>query len=92
LGIGVSLASFYSGEASSCVTGELVRAESSHLVANTSWKTGSLRFLRLPFLTWKRANALHGNAGHLPYFGLRTPNPVHLDVVGMVLGIVEDYP
>src|SRR5690348_3031554 len=71
-------------------TAELVGRLNKHLVRNT----GEDRFATFLVAVYDmRSRKLrYTNAGHLPGFCLSESKSMHLDVGGMVLGIVEDYP
>jgi sigma-B regulation protein RsbU (phosphoserine phosphatase) len=71
-------------------TAELVGRLNKHLVRNT----GEDRFATflLAVYDMETRKLRYTNAGHLPGFCLSDSKAMHLDVGGMVLGIVEDYP
>jgi sigma-B regulation protein RsbU (phosphoserine phosphatase) len=71
-------------------TAELVARLNKHLVRNT----GEDRFATFLLAVYDSATRKlrYTNAGHLPGFCLSDAKSMHLDVGGMVLGIVEDYP
>jgi sigma-B regulation protein RsbU (phosphoserine phosphatase) len=71
-------------------TAELVGRLNKHLVRNT----GEDRFATFLVAVYDNATRQlrYTNAGHLPGFLLSEGKSLHLDVGGMVLGIVEDYP
>jgi sigma-B regulation protein RsbU (phosphoserine phosphatase) len=71
-------------------TAELVGRLNKHLVRNT----GEDRFATflLAVYDMETRKLRYTNAGHLPGFCLSDSKSMHLDVGGMVLGIVEDYP
>jgi phosphoserine phosphatase RsbU/P len=70
-------------------TAELVSRLNKHLVRNT----GDDRFATFLIAVYDVAarKLRYTNAGHLPGFCLSEGKPLHLDVGGIVLGIVEDY-
>src|ERR1700719_3711061 len=71
-------------------TAELVGRLNKHLVRNT----GEDRFATFLVAVYdmETRKLRYTNAGHLPGFCLSDAKSMHLDVGGMVLGIVEDYP
>ena len=71
-------------------TAELVGRLNKHLVRNT----GEDRFATFLVAVYDSATRKlrYTNAGHLPGFCLSDAKSMHLDVGGMVLGIVDDYP
>jgi phosphoserine phosphatase RsbU/P len=71
-------------------TAELVGRLNKHLVRNT----GEDRFATFLVAVYDIATRKlrYTNAGHLPGFLLSEGQSAHLDVGGMVLGILEDYP
>ena len=71
-------------------TAELVTRLNKHLVRNT----GEDRFATFLVAVYDRETRQlrYTNAGHLPGFCLSDGKAMHLDVGGMVLGILEDYP
>jgi sigma-B regulation protein RsbU (phosphoserine phosphatase) len=71
-------------------TAELVGRLNKHLVRNT----GEDRFATFLVAVYdmETRKLRYTNAGHLPGFCLSDTKSMHLDVGGMVLGIVEDYP
>jgi phosphoserine phosphatase RsbU/P len=71
-------------------TAELVGRLNKHLVRNT----GEDRFATFLVAVYdmETRKLRYTNAGHLPGFCLSESKSMHLDVGGMVLGIVEDYP
>lgn len=71
-------------------TAELVSRLNLHLVRNT----GEDRFATFLIAVYDLATRKlrYTNAGHLPGFCLSEGKSQHLDVGGIVLGIVEDYP
>lgn len=71
-------------------TAELVGRLNKHLVRNT----GEDRFATFLVAVYdmESRKLRYTNAGHLPGFCLSDSKSMHLDVGGMVLGIVEDYP
>lgn len=71
-------------------TAELVARLNKHLVRNTG-EDRFATFLIAVFDTETR-RLRYCNAGHLPGFCISEGKSMHLDVGGMVLGIVEDYP
>jgi sigma-B regulation protein RsbU (phosphoserine phosphatase) len=70
-------------------TAELVSRLNKHLVRNT----GDDRFATFLIAIYDIAarKLRYTNAGHLPGFCLSEGKPQHLDVGGIVLGIVDDY-
>jgi phosphoserine phosphatase RsbU/P len=71
-------------------TAEIVARLNNHLVRNT----GDDRFATFFICVYDSVTRLlrYTNAGHLPSFCIADGRSIHLDVGGMVLGIVEDYP
>jgi phosphoserine phosphatase RsbU/P len=71
-------------------TAELVGRLNKHLVRNT----GDDRFATFFIAVYDSATRKlrYTNAGHLPSFLISRDSALHLDVGGMVLGVVEDYP
>ena len=71
-------------------TAELVGRLNKHLTRNT----GEDRFATFLVAVYdmETRKLRYTNAGHLPGFCLSDSKSMHLDVGGMVLGIVEDYP
>jgi phosphoserine phosphatase RsbU/P len=71
-------------------TAELVGRLNKHLVRNT----GEDRFATFLVAVYdmESRKLRYTNAGHLPGFCLSDSKSMHLDVGGMVLGIVDDYP
>jgi phosphoserine phosphatase RsbU/P len=71
-------------------TAELVGRLNKHLVRNT----GEDRFATFLVAVYdmQTRKLRYTNAGHLPGFCLSDGKAMHLDVGGMVLGIVDDYP
>ncbi|HXC47945.1 MAG TPA: SpoIIE family protein phosphatase [Candidatus Sulfotelmatobacter sp.] len=71
-------------------TAELVGRLNKHLVRNT----GEDRFATFLVAVYdmETRKLRYTNAGHLPGFCLSDSKSMHLDVGGMVLGIVDDYP
>jgi sigma-B regulation protein RsbU (phosphoserine phosphatase) len=71
-------------------TAELVGRLNKHLVRNT----GEDRFATFLVAVYdmETRKLRYTNAGHLPGICLSESKSMHLDVGGMVLGIVEDYP
>ncbi len=71
-------------------TAELVGRLNKHLVRNT----GEDRFATflVAIYEMETRKLRYTNAGHLPGFCLWDGKAIHLDVGGMVLGIVDDYP
>ncbi len=71
-------------------TAELVGRLNKHLVRNT----GEDRFATFLVAIYdsETRKLRYTNAGHLPGFCLSEAKSLHLDVGGMVLGILEDYP
>jgi sigma-B regulation protein RsbU (phosphoserine phosphatase) len=70
-------------------TAELVSRLNKHLVRNT----GDDRFATFFIAVYDSATRKlrYTNAGHLPSFLISKDSAVHLDVGGMVLGVIEDY-
>jgi phosphoserine phosphatase RsbU/P len=70
-------------------TAELVARLNKHLVINT----GDDRFATFLIAIYDRVkrNLRYTNAGHLPGFCLSEGRAQHLDVGGIVLGVVEEY-
>jgi sigma-B regulation protein RsbU (phosphoserine phosphatase) len=70
-------------------TAELVSRLNKHLVRNT----GDDRFATFFIAVYDSAtrNLRYTNAGHLPSFLISKDSALHLDIGGMVLGVVEDY-
>jgi sigma-B regulation protein RsbU (phosphoserine phosphatase) len=70
-------------------TAELVARLNKHLVRNT----GDDRFATFLIAIYDHAarKLRYTNAGHLPGFCLSEGKALHLDVGGIVLGIVDDY-
>ncbi len=70
-------------------TAELVARLNKHLVRNT----GDDRFATFFIAVYDSATRelRYTNAGHLPSFLISKDSALHLDVGGMVLGVVEDY-
>jgi sigma-B regulation protein RsbU (phosphoserine phosphatase) len=70
-------------------TAELVARLNKHLVRNT----GDDRFATFFIAVYDSASRTlrYTNAGHLPSFLISKDSALHLDVGGMVLGVVEDY-
>jgi sigma-B regulation protein RsbU (phosphoserine phosphatase) len=71
-------------------TAELVGRLNKHLVRNT----GEDRFATFLVAVYdsETRRLRYTNAGHLPGFCLSEAKAMHLDVGGMVLGILDDYP
>src|SRR5262249_62426933 len=71
-------------------TAELVARLNKHLVRNT----GEDRFATFLIAVYdsETRKLRYTNAGHLPGFCLSDAKSQHMDIGGMVLGIVEDYP
>jgi sigma-B regulation protein RsbU (phosphoserine phosphatase) len=71
-------------------TAELVGRLNKHLVRNT----GDDRFATFFIAVYDSATRKlrYTNAGHLPSFLISRDSALNLDVGGMVLGVVEDYP
>jgi sigma-B regulation protein RsbU (phosphoserine phosphatase) len=71
-------------------TAEIVARLNNHLVRNT----GDDRFATFFIGVYDSVTRLlrYTNAGHLPSFCIADGRSIHLDVGGMVLGIIEDYP
>jgi sigma-B regulation protein RsbU (phosphoserine phosphatase) len=71
-------------------TAEIVARLNNHLVRNT----GDDRFATFFICVYDSVTRLlrYTNAGHLPSFCIADGRSIHLDVGGMVLGVVEDYP
>jgi sigma-B regulation protein RsbU (phosphoserine phosphatase) len=70
-------------------TAELVSRLNLHLVRNTSEDRFATFFIAIYDLATRKLR--YTNAGHLPGLCLSEGKAKHLDVGGMVLGIVEDY-
>jgi phosphoserine phosphatase RsbU/P len=70
-------------------TAELVARLNKHLVRNTGDDRFATFFIAIYDLTSRKLR--YTNAGHLPGFCLADGKCQHLDVGGMVLGIVEEY-
>ena len=70
-------------------TSELVARLNKHLVRNT----GDDRFATFFIAVYDSASRMlrYTNAGHLPSFLISKDSALHLDVGGMVLGVLEDY-
>jgi sigma-B regulation protein RsbU (phosphoserine phosphatase) len=70
-------------------TAELVSRLNKHLVRNT----GDDRFATFFIAVYDTAtrDLRYTNAGHLPSFLISKDSALHLDVGGMVLGVLEDY-
>ena len=70
-------------------TAELVSRLNKHLVRNT----GDDRFATFFIAVYDSGTRVlrYTNAGHLPSFLISKDSALHLDVGGMVLGVVEDY-
>ena len=71
-------------------TAELVGRLNKHLVRNTGDDRFATFFIGIYDLTTRRLR--YTNAGHLPGFCLSDGKSQHLDVGGIVLGVVDDYP
>jgi sigma-B regulation protein RsbU (phosphoserine phosphatase) len=71
-------------------TAELVSRLNLHLVRNTAEDRFATFFIAIYDLATRKLR--YTNAGHLPGLCLSEGKAKHLDVGGMVLGIVEDYP
>jgi len=69
---------------------ELVARLNKHLVRNTGEDRFATFLLAVYDVSTRKLR--YSNAGHLPGFLLSEGKSQHLDVGGMVLGIVEDYP
>lgn len=71
-------------------TAEIVARLNNHLVRNT----GDDRFATFFICVYDSATRQlrYTNAGHLPSFCMAEGRSIHLDVGGMVLGVMEDYP
>jgi phosphoserine phosphatase RsbU/P len=70
-------------------TAELVARLNKHLVRNTGDDRFATFLIAIYDLTARKLR--YTNAGHLPGFCLSEGKPQHLDVGGIVLGIVDDY-
>ncbi|HKN23693.1 MAG TPA: PP2C family protein-serine/threonine phosphatase [Candidatus Acidoferrum sp.] len=70
-------------------TAELVSRLNKHLVRNTGDDRFATFLIAIYDLTARKLR--YTNAGHLPGFCLSEGKPQHLDVGGIVLGIVDDY-
>jgi phosphoserine phosphatase RsbU/P len=70
-------------------TAELVSRLNKHLVRNTGDDRFATFFIGIYDLTSRKLR--YTNAGHLPGFCIADGKSQHLDVGGIVLGIVEDY-
>jgi sigma-B regulation protein RsbU (phosphoserine phosphatase) len=71
-------------------TAELVARLNKHLVRNTGDDRFATFFIAIYDLAARKLR--YTNAGHLPGFCISDGKAKHLDVGGIVLGIVEDYP
>jgi phosphoserine phosphatase RsbU/P len=71
-------------------TAELVSRLNTHLVRNTADDRFATFLIMIYDMETRKLR--YTNAGHLPGFCLADGKAIHLDVGGMVLGIVEDYP
>jgi serine phosphatase RsbU (regulator of sigma subunit) len=71
-------------------TAELVARLNKHLVRNTGDDRFATFFIAIYDLATRKLR--YTNAGHLPGFCISDGKAKHLDVGGIVLGIVEDYP
>ena len=71
-------------------TAELVSRLNKHLVRNTADDRFATFLIMMYDMETRKLR--YTNAGHLPGFCLADGKAIHLDVGGMVLGIVEDYP
>ncbi len=71
-------------------TAELVGRLNKHLVRNTGEDRFATFLVAVYDITTRKLR--YTNAGHLPGFCLSEGKSMHLDVGGMVLGILEDYP
>ena len=71
-------------------TAELVARLNKHLVRNTGEDRFATFLLAVYDVSTRKLR--YSNAGHLPGFLLSEGKSQHLDVGGMVLGILEDYP
>lgn len=71
-------------------TAELVSRLNRHLVRNTGDDRFATFFVAIYDLASRKLR--YTNAGHLPGFCLSNGKATHLDVGGIVLGIVEEYP
>lgn len=71
-------------------TAELVSRLNKHLVRNTGDDRFATFLIAIYDLTSRKLR--YTNAGHLPGFCIADGKSQHLDVGGIVLGIVEDYP
>lgn len=70
-------------------TAELVSRLNKHLVRNTGDDRFATFFIALYDITARKLR--YTNAGHLPGFCISDGKSQHLDVGGIVLGIVDDY-
>ena len=71
-------------------TAELVSRLNKHLVRNTADDRFATFLIMIYDMDTRKLR--YTNAGHLPGFCLADGKSMHLDLGGMVLGIVEDYP
>ena len=71
-------------------TAELVARLNKHLVRNTGDDRFATFFIALYDIAARKLR--YTNAGHLPGFCISDGKAQHLDVGGIVLGIVDDYP
>jgi phosphoserine phosphatase RsbU/P len=69
---------------------ELVGRLNKHLVRNTGEDRFATFLVAVYDISTRKLR--YSNAGHLPGFLISDGKALHLDVGGMVLGIVEDYP
>jgi phosphoserine phosphatase RsbU/P len=70
-------------------TAELVARLNKHLVRNTADDRFATFFIAVYDSATRKLR--YTNAGHLPSFLISKDSAVHLDVGGMVLGVIEDY-
>jgi phosphoserine phosphatase RsbU/P len=70
-------------------TAELVARLNKHLVRNTGDDRFATFFIAIYDLSSRKLR--YTNAGHLPGFCLWDGKAIHLDIGGIVLGIVDDY-
>jgi sigma-B regulation protein RsbU (phosphoserine phosphatase) len=71
-------------------TAELVARLNKHLVRNTADDRFATFFIAVYDSATRKLR--YTNAGHLPSFLISKDSALHLDVGGMVLGVMEDYP
>jgi sigma-B regulation protein RsbU (phosphoserine phosphatase) len=70
-------------------TAELVARLNKHLVRNTADDRFATFFIAVYDSATRKLR--YTNAGHLPSFLISKDSALHLDVGGMVLGVIEDY-